>query len=205
MTVDLDRAAGEPAAADAGSVRQRRGVLVRLALSVALVVGVMAVAITVASGFGDGPGAAESALVGDEAPPLAGTALSGGSLDLGDAGDQVVLVNFWASWCGPCAEEFPVLLAAHERLGSRGLQVVGVNSQDGRDAAEEFLADMDATGAFPHVADPQGELAVQWGVFGLPETFVVDTDGIVAAKAVGLVRPQWIRDEVEPLLEDAGP
>jgi cytochrome c biogenesis protein CcmG, thiol:disulfide interchange protein DsbE len=127
----------------------------------------------------------------------------GRTASLADYAGRPVVVNFWASWCPPCVEEFPVLMQAQRQLGPDGLQVVGVNSQDNEREARDFLADMDAEGLFPHVNDPRGERAVEWGVFGLPETFLIDRDGIVRAKAVGLLTEEWIIDEVLPVLEEA--
>lgn len=177
----------------------------RLAATAVVVVAVMGGALVLASGFGGetgGRGASAGApLVGEPAPSLPSESLSDEPSDVDTTGDQVLLVNFWASWCPPCREEFPVLLQAQRELGGQGLQVVAINSQDQPEAARAFLVEMNARQAFAHLTDPDGEIAVEWGVFGLPETFVVAADGTVTAKAVGLLQGDWVAEEVEPLLE----
>lgn len=176
----------------------------RLAATAVVVVAVTGGALVLATGFGGqtgGRGASAGApLVGEPAPSLPSDSLSDEPADVDPTGDQVLLVNFWASWCPPCREEFPVLLQAQRELGDQGLQVVAINSQDQPGTARAFLDEMNARQAFPHLVDPDGEVAVEWGVFGLPETFVV-ADGTVTAKTVGLLQQDWIAEELEPLLE----
>lgn len=169
------------------------GLLVLATLGLAAVLGV---------GFGRDPSVVESKLRGEPAPDLAGETLAGEPFDLAEHQGEVLVVNFWASWCPPCREEVPVLVAAQERLGDRGLQVVGVNSQDSDDDAGEFLEEVGGK-SFPHVVDHEGSHAVDWGVFGLPETYVVDRDGVVRAKVTGVLGPDWIQQEVVPLLEES--
>lgn len=153
-------------------------------------------------GFGRDPRVVESVLVGQPAPELAGQTLDGDWFELADHRGEVVLVNVWASWCPPCVEEFPVLMDAARQLGPSGLQVVGINSQDREQDARDFLDEMGAQGLFPHVADPDGQMAVEWGVFGLPETFVIDQKGRVRAKVIGLLTRDWVNQNVVPLLRD---
>jgi cytochrome c biogenesis protein CcmG/thiol:disulfide interchange protein DsbE len=164
-----------------------------IALAVLTVLGV---------GFGRDPRVVGSVLIDQPAPELAAATLDGGRFELADHRGEVVLVNVWASWCPPCVEEFPVLMDAARELGPVGLQVVGINSQDREQAARDFLDEMGAEGLFPHVADPDGQVAVDWGVFGLPETFVVDQDGIVRAKVIGLLTHDWVAQNVIPLLPE---
>lgn len=177
----------------------------RLAATAIVIVVVVGSALVLASGFGGQPGgrgaSAGAPLVGEPAPSLPSESLSDESPDIDATADQILLVNFWASWCPPCREEFPVLLQAQRELGGQGLQVVAINSQDQPEAARAFLDEMNARRAFPHLTDPDGKVAVEWGVFGLPETFVVAADGTVTAKTVGLLQRDWIAEEVEPLLE----
>lgn len=167
-----------------------------------LVLATVGLTVVLGVGFGRDPSVVESKLPGEPAPDLEGKTLAGEPFDLSEHHGKVLLVNFWASWCPPCREEVPVLVAAQRRLGDRGLQVVGVNSQDSDADAREFL---DKVGGrdFPHVVDHEGSHAVDWGVFGLPETYVVDRDGVVRAKVTGVLGPEWIQEEVVPLLEES--
>lgn len=167
-----------------------------LAVLVALAAGV---AVVLSTGFGRDPAAVPSALIDRSAPPLAGPTLDGGRLDLRDYRGQVVLVNFWASWCAACKEEHPVLTAAQRRLGEHGLRVVGVDMSDTRKDARGFLKKMGGAN-YPSVFDPGARIGAAWGVFGLPESYVVDRDGVIVAKKVGALTPQWVSDNVVPLL-----
>lgn len=94
------------------------------------------------------------------------------------------VVNFWASWCVSCREEHPVLIELGERAGSGGFAVVGVNYRDDREAALGYL---DRHGRFPYASgvDGRGRLGIDFGVYGMPETFFVDAQGVVRARHVG--------------------
>lgn len=175
--------------------RRRR----RWAALVAVVALTAGMAVVLSTGFGRDPAVVRSALIGQPAPPLAGQTLDGGRLDLRDYRGKVVLVNFWASWCEACKEEHPVLVAAQRRLNDLGLQVIGVDMNDTRTDAKRFLKQMGGAN-YPSVFDPQAKIAAAWGVFGIPETYVVDRDGTIVAKKVGVITPQWINTKVVPLL-----
>lgn len=156
-------------------------------------------AMVLSTGFGRDPTVVRSALIGQPAPPLAGQTLDREELDLRDYRGQVVLVNFWASWCEACKEEHPVLTASQRRLSDLGLQVIGVDMNDTRADAKCFIKEMGGAN-YPSVFDPRAKIAAAWGVFGIPETYVVDRDGTIVAKKVGVLTPQWISDTVVPVL-----
>jgi cytochrome c biogenesis protein CcmG/thiol:disulfide interchange protein DsbE len=165
-----------------------------------LVAGAAVVAVVLSAGFGRDPTVVQSVLLDRPAPPLAGATLDGDRFDLGDHHGNVVLVNVWASWCGPCRQEYPVLEEADRELGARGLQIVGINTQDSDAEARAFLDELGGE-SYPSVVDPDGRIAVEWGTFGVPETFVVDRDGRLQAKVVGAVTREWIAANVVPLLD----
>jgi cytochrome c biogenesis protein CcmG/thiol:disulfide interchange protein DsbE len=114
---------------------------------------------------------------GDEAPAFTASRLGGaGSLALGDLRGKPVVLNFWASWCGPCRDEAPMLNAAARRYEGR-VNIVGVNIKDSRTDALEFARRYGY--AFPSVVDSDGRIFDDYGLTGQPETFVIDAQGRV--------------------------
>jgi cytochrome c biogenesis protein CcmG, thiol:disulfide interchange protein DsbE len=131
------------------------------------------------------PGQPDRAAQGPETlPALVLTCPGGGSLDLGRAPGVPTVVNLWASWCGPCREELPLVQELSE-AGDDRLAVVGVISRDGAPQAASFAADAGAT--FPSAFDGDGELMAELGLGGLPYTYLLDADGAVAHVQVGPV------------------
>jgi cytochrome c biogenesis protein CcmG/thiol:disulfide interchange protein DsbE len=164
-----------------------------------VVLTVGALVVVLGTGIGRDPAVPPAQAVGAPAPALHGPTLEGGTFDLTDHRGNVVLVNVWASWCEPCRREYPALAEAAQGLGPHGLVVVGVNTRDETPDAQAFLADLGGA-RYPNVDDRAGRVAVDWGVFGVPETFVVDRAGVVRARAVGEVTAEWIEESVRPLL-----
>jgi cytochrome c biogenesis protein CcmG, thiol:disulfide interchange protein DsbE len=127
----------------------------------------------------------ERAAAGDQVlPALDLTCPGGGSLDLGRAPGVPTVVNLWASWCGPCREELPLVQDLADAAGDR-LAVVGVISRDGAPQAASFATDAGAT--FPSAYDGEGELMAELGLGGLPYTYLLDADGGIAHVQVGPV------------------
>ena len=96
---------------------------------------------------------------------------------------NVVVLNFWATWCRECRTEMPAFEALHRRFGARGLVVVGVNTREGATAAQDYTRALRLT--FPVVLDPDGKVTSLYGVIGLPTTFLIGRDGRAVALAVG--------------------
>jgi len=109
--------------------------------------------------------------------------LEGQTVSLTALRGQVVLLNFWATWCLECRQELPALEILHRRFGPRGLAVVGINTREGPIAVRSFVRDRGLT--FPLLLDSGGTVTRGYGVIGLPTTFLVGRDGRSAALAIG--------------------
>ena len=134
-----------------------------------------------------GTRAARSPLLGKPAPDLAGRTIDGQAFDLRRSRGDWVLVNFFATWCVPCRDEHADLVAFSERHRQTGdATVVAVIYDDSEGAVREFR--QDEGGDWPMVVDPKGRVALEWGVAGVPESYLVSPDGVVVAKVVGGVR-----------------
>lgn len=196
----LDQDGGDqlslPAAGSArGSVHQpglRRAILVALALVLPLIA-------LLAYGFTRNPRAIPSPLVGRPAPTFQFSLFSGGTLDTSALRGKILIVNFWASWCYPaCYEEAPRLQRVWERFRDQGVVVIGVNIQDQDRPAREFIRQFNQT--FPNGMDRTGRISIDFGVYGVPETFVVDQQGVIVGKHVGAVAEEWMIDHIQRLM-----
>ncbi|OLB01594.1 MAG: hypothetical protein AUJ05_01230 [Candidatus Rokubacteria bacterium 13_1_40CM_3_69_38] len=157
-----------------------------------------------AYGFRVNPREIPSPLVGRPAPGFALTAFDATPLTLDAQRGRVVVVNFWASWCYPaCYEEAPVLERSWRAYRDRGVLVIGVDIQDTVEAAQKFIRDFGLS--FPNAPDPTGKVSVDYGTYGVPETFFIDRRGRIRARHVGALTDDVIRAHVERLLaEPAG-
>jgi cytochrome c biogenesis protein CcmG/thiol:disulfide interchange protein DsbE len=155
-----------------------------------------------AYGFRVSPRDIPSPLVGRPAPAFTLATLGGAPLDLATHRGKVVVVNFWASWCYPaCYEEAPVLERNWRGYRNRGVVVMGVDIQDKREAAEKFVGDLGLT--FPVAQDLTGTVTVDYGVYGVPETFFLDRQGRIRLKHVGAVTDEVFQTTVDRLLAEA--
>lgn len=128
-----------------------------------------------------------------------GDLLDGGTISLGQQAGKVVVINFWATWCGPCTVETPQFDTVYRAYKSKGVQFLGIDTMNyPSSSAKAFVKDYDIT--YPMVYDEKGEVALQLGSIpakGLPFTVLVDKAGRVSAVHIGTMSPK----DLEPLLD----
>ncbi len=128
---------------------------------------------------------------GPSAPRLR-SALADGRLGLEELRGSPVVVNFWASWCPPCLKETPALEQAWRSSKQRGVVFVGLNMQDVSEDARGFLEELNVT--YPNVRDRSDDVASEWGVIGLPETYFIDRRGDVVAHVIGALSAKQLEE-----------
>jgi cytochrome c biogenesis protein CcmG, thiol:disulfide interchange protein DsbE len=143
--------------------------------------------------------AAGVAEVGSPAPDFVLPALDGSSdLRLADFRGRPVIVNFWASWCNPCRDEFPLLKKALREHEADRLAMIGVTYQDIPDDSRAFVKRM--TASWPQGTDESGSVAKAYGVRGIPQTFFVRSDGTIAARVFGITTQEKLDEPLGRLL-----
>ncbi len=145
-------------------------------------------------------GSSQSSLpkVGQPAPDLALTMLDGSQAKLSDFRGKVVLLNFWATYCQPCRDEMPDLEVVYKEVAERGGVVLAVDQKEDAATVQRFLAEFAIT--FPIALDDQGAAGIIYGLTGIPETFVIDKDGILRYKKIGQVSKEAVRGYFASLL-----
>jgi cytochrome c biogenesis protein CcmG/thiol:disulfide interchange protein DsbE len=164
------------------------GVLIAAALVVVLFVG-----------LGKDPAAIRTPLIGKPAPAFALREVgTNNTIDIAQYRGRPLVINFWATWCGPCWEEHPVLVANAKML-QPNVQFLGVVFQDKEDKILGFLQQRGT--AYPTVVDDRGKTAIAYGVGGVPETYFLDANGVIRAKYAGPMNGDIIQANLQKVLQ----
>lgn len=137
-----------------------------------------------------------------QAPDFTLPLFSGEQLRLADLRGTPVVVNFWASWCPPCRQEAPLLERTWRAYRPRGVTFVGVDVWDTEQDARKFLRDFDIT--FPTGPDPRGQITIDYGLAGIPETFFIDRRGQVTRKWIGPFTEETLRAFLDEIVASEG-
>lgn len=154
--------------------------------------------------FATDPTVVDSPLIGQPVPDVTLPYLEqDGTLTLTDLHGDIVVVNFWASWCTACREEHDDLIMAAQRFRDDGVTFLGIVYQDRPEAAIGMLDEMGRR--YDNLTDPGSRAAIDFGVFGVPETFFIDRDGTVVAKVVGRSDLVLLTETIETILDGRVP
>ena len=163
---------------------------------------IVLVVLVLSYGFFIDPKLVPSPLVGKPAPLFTTNMLvSGEKLSLQDLRGQPVVLNFWASWCVACRDEAAVLEHAYQVYGPQGLRVIGIAIQDTPEKALAFAQRFGKTYTLA-LDNNAGEIGLNYGLYGVPETFFIDREGLIRYKHVGAVTPDMVATQAQQLLQN---
>lgn len=146
----------------------------------------VAFAVVLASRFGSDPGLVDSPLLGEQAPTFELAPLEGGEpVSLADFEGDIVVVNFFASWCLECRNEHDAITSTADAFADEGVTFIQIGYQESPQASLDYLELAGRSEAASYLADPGSRTAIAYGVFGIPETFFIDPDGVVVGKIIG--------------------
>ncbi len=134
----------------------------------------------------------------DTAPSFTSKSLEGEALTLSDLKGQVVMVNFWASWCPPCRREASALAQVYREYQGEPIEFVGVDIWDREEDARDYIDQFDVP--YPNVLDSGGKIAIDYGVTGIPESYFVDATGNLKRKFVGPMNEERLRSILDEML-----
>jgi cytochrome c biogenesis protein CcmG/thiol:disulfide interchange protein DsbE len=137
-------------------------------------------------------------MVNRAAPGFTLTTFNGNTISLQDLRGKPVVINFWASWCPPCRIEAPLLERTWRAYKDQGLIFIGVNIQDRKVDALNYLREFDIT--YPNGPDPIGEISIDYGVSGLPVTFFISGKGEVVRRWVGAIEKSVLISAIEEIM-----
>lgn len=163
-------------------------------------------AVVLASRFGADPGMVESPLIGGPAPGFDLTTLDGtDSVSLDDLEGNIVVVNFFASWCLQCRAEHPDLVATSDAFGGDGVTFVQIGYQESPAESLGWLQEAGMSVWTHYLADPGSRTAIAYGVFGIPETFFINESGTVVAKIIGETNALILGSTIDAIRQGENP
>ena len=163
---------------------------------------VAALLVLFAFGLRGNPRFIPSPLVGKTAPAFETGTFDGKTVRLNDLRGKVVLVNFWATWCQECRVEHPMLEKIAGDYGGRpDFAMIGILYQDKVEKARAYLGEWGGA-RYTHLIDLKGRIGIDYGVYGVPETFVIDRSGVIRHKQAGAVTPEFVAKVLEPVLAE---
>lgn len=173
-------------------------------LALAAVAITVLVAAAFGTRFGTDPTVVDSPLIGQPVPDVTLPYLEQqGRLSLRSLEGRIMVVNFWASWCVPCRNEHEDLISTAEAYADRGVVVLGIVYQDRPEQAVAFLDDLGR--GYDHLTDPDAAAAIDFGVFGIPETYFIDPGGTVVAKITGESNAEALSEVLDQILAGRRP
>ena len=138
-------------------------------------------------------------MVNRPAPDFTLKTFKGAKISLEDLRSKPVVINFWASWCPPCRIEAPLIERTWRAYKNRGLIFLGVNIQDRKEDALNYIQEFDIT--YPNGPDPTGEITIDYGVSGLPVTFFVSRNGEIVRRWVGAIEKSVLISSIEEIMQ----
>ncbi len=175
----------------------------RIAITLVFVGICAALLVVLGKGFGTNPHAVPFMMKGKPAPAFTLKNLeTNETVSLEQLRGKPVVLNFWASWCGPCKQEHPYLEWAKREYGDR-VVFLGIIFEDTEDNAKAFLRRYGAP--FPQLIDPNSLTSVAYAVSGVPETYFISRDGVIIDKHLGPIWPQAMAEKLKVVLSDAAP
>ena len=172
--------------------RRRARLLAGVAAAVAVIV------VLLDTGLGKDPSVIASPLVGRAAPNFTLPRLNGAPVTLSKLRGQVVVINFWASWCAECQIEQAALVQTWQQFQDSGVVLIGVDFEDETGAARSYISTADVT--YPVVEDTDSSTALAYGLRGVPETFVVNQSGRIVDHVIGPVDAATLASEINSVL-----
>jgi cytochrome c biogenesis protein CcmG/thiol:disulfide interchange protein DsbE len=178
--------------------RRRRLAILIVGLGAAFVLLLLVLFVPLGRGGPDALVVGGHPLAGKAAPAIELQTLDGAPVSLGALRGRPVLMNFWATWCVPCRDEFPLLAAAYAEHRTKGLEILGIVHDDTTEGARAFAADMGAT--WPILADPDDEAWLAYLGVAMPTSFFIDADGIVRTASLGGFTEEGLQALLETIL-----